>query len=104
MTASARRDALRLRAATLRDKANARCQQVEGAPDFQQRLRGFMHLSDSVQRLLLLDAAISGRDLDDLLDLAETILLGVEEDLDAFERRVDSRRTDSSGAKPVDGT
>ncbi len=104
MTASARRDALRLRAAAVRDKANARCQQAEGAPHSQQRLRRFIHLSDSVQRLLLLDAAISGPDLDDLLDLAETILLGLEEDLEAFERQVDSRSTDTGGAKPVDGT
>ena len=99
MTFSARRGDLRLRAATLRDRASARCQQSDDAPDSQQRLRGFIHLADSVQLLLLHDAPASIADLQgDLLDLAESVLRGLENDMRALELRIERQSADPHGA------
>jgi hypothetical protein len=96
---NARRGDLRLRAAMIREKAHERCQQSDGAPDAQQRLRGFIHLADSVQLLLLHDASASIADMQkDLLDLAESVLHGLEDDVRALEDRMARQRPDLSGA------
>jgi hypothetical protein len=83
MTNVARRDHLRRAASTISEDAEARCTQLSEAPDLQAQLRGVMRISEQVQ-LLLGDIVIP----DDMLDLGETVLRGLEAQLHVFDEQI----------------